>query len=89
MIDPSEEPSPLPFGLPPFGEITPEHCREALLAGMLQLLRAEPRRKLLAVGHPLPGQAGRRDAAADLLIEPAGRPPVFLMSATSLLISSL
>jgi peptidyl-dipeptidase Dcp len=27
-------PSPLPFGLPPFGDITPEHCREALLAGM-------------------------------------------------------
>ncbi|SDF26500.1 peptidyl-dipeptidase Dcp Metallo peptidase. MEROPS family M03A [Blastococcus aurantiacus] len=27
-------PSPLPFGLPAFGDITPEHCREALLAGM-------------------------------------------------------
>ncbi len=27
-------PSSLPFGLPPFDEITPEHCREALLAGM-------------------------------------------------------
>jgi peptidyl-dipeptidase Dcp len=27
-------PSPLPFGLPPFADITPEHCREALLAGM-------------------------------------------------------
>ncbi|RBY78110.1 M3 family peptidase [Blastococcus sp. TF02-09] len=27
-------PSPLPFGLPPFDDITPEHCREALLAGM-------------------------------------------------------
>ena len=29
-------PSPLPFGLPPFGDITPEHCREALLAGMAE-----------------------------------------------------
>ncbi|MDT0275684.1 M3 family metallopeptidase [Blastococcus goldschmidtiae] len=28
--------SPLPYGLPPFGEITPEHCREALLAGMAE-----------------------------------------------------
>jgi peptidyl-dipeptidase Dcp len=26
--------SPLPFGLPPFADITPEHCHEALLAGM-------------------------------------------------------
>lgn len=32
--NPLSAPSPLPFGLPPFGEITPEHCREALLAGM-------------------------------------------------------
>ncbi len=32
--NPLLRPSPLPFGLPPFGEITPEHCREALLAGM-------------------------------------------------------
>ncbi|MBJ7453134.1 MAG: M3 family metallopeptidase [Blastococcus sp.] len=29
-------PSPLPFGLPPFGDITPEHCHEALLAGMAE-----------------------------------------------------
>ena len=29
-------PSPLPFGLPPFGDITPEHCRDALLAGMAE-----------------------------------------------------
>src|SRR3712207_3126504 len=29
-------PSPLPFGLPQFEEITPEHCREALLAGMTE-----------------------------------------------------
>jgi peptidyl-dipeptidase Dcp len=28
--------SPLPFGLPPFGDIVPEHCREALLAGMAE-----------------------------------------------------
>src|SRR3712207_2776206 len=26
--------SALPFRLPPFADITPEHCREALLAGM-------------------------------------------------------
>jgi peptidyl-dipeptidase Dcp len=26
--------SALPYRLPPFGDITPEHCREALLAGM-------------------------------------------------------
>ncbi|MGY2127684.1 M3 family metallopeptidase [Blastococcus sp. SYSU DS0617] len=32
--NPLFRPSPLPFGLPPFGEITPEHCREALVAGM-------------------------------------------------------
>ncbi len=32
--NPLFQPSTLPFGLPPFGEITPEHCREALLAGM-------------------------------------------------------
>jgi peptidyl-dipeptidase Dcp len=28
--------SDLPFELPPFGEITVEHCREALLAGMAE-----------------------------------------------------
>src|SRR4051794_12798495 len=27
-------PSPLPFGLPAFADITLEHCREAMLAGM-------------------------------------------------------
>jgi peptidyl-dipeptidase Dcp len=36
--------SPLPFGLPPFAEITPEHCREALLAGM-----AEQRAEVAAI----------------------------------------
>jgi peptidyl-dipeptidase Dcp len=34
--NPLFRPSPLPFGLPPFGEISPEHCREALLAGMAE-----------------------------------------------------
>ncbi|HZB19442.1 MAG TPA: M3 family metallopeptidase [Blastococcus sp.] len=28
--------SELPFRLPPFGDISPEHCREALLAGMTE-----------------------------------------------------
>jgi peptidyl-dipeptidase Dcp len=28
--------SELPYGLPRFGDITPEHCREALLAGMAE-----------------------------------------------------
>ncbi|SMO60369.1 peptidyl-dipeptidase Dcp [Geodermatophilus aquaeductus] len=36
--------SPLPFGLPPFGDITLEHCREAVLAGM-----AEQRAELGAI----------------------------------------
>ncbi|MDP9459770.1 MAG: M3 family metallopeptidase [Actinomycetota bacterium] len=34
--NPLRHPSPLPFELPPFAEITPEHCREALLAGMAE-----------------------------------------------------
>ena len=34
--NPLFEPSALPYGLPPFGEITPEHCHEALLAGMAE-----------------------------------------------------
>jgi peptidyl-dipeptidase Dcp len=34
--NPLARPSALPFELPPFGEITPEHCREALLAGMAE-----------------------------------------------------
>ena len=34
--NPLLRPSPLPFGLPPFGAIDPEHCREALLAGMAE-----------------------------------------------------
>lgn len=33
-VNPLFAPSELPFGLPPFGDITPEHCREALLEGM-------------------------------------------------------
>lgn len=37
-------PSPLPFGLPQFAEITSEHCREALLAGM-----AEQRAEVAAI----------------------------------------
>jgi peptidyl-dipeptidase Dcp len=32
--NPLRDASALPFGLPPFDDITPEHCREALLAGM-------------------------------------------------------
>lgn len=34
--NPLLEPSPLPFGLPPFADITLEHCREAVLAGMVE-----------------------------------------------------
>jgi peptidyl-dipeptidase Dcp len=34
--NPLLSPSPLPFELPPFGAITHEHCREALLAGMAE-----------------------------------------------------
>ncbi len=37
-------PSPLPYALPPFGDITPEHCHEALLAGM-----AEQRAEVAAI----------------------------------------
>jgi peptidyl-dipeptidase Dcp len=44
------EPSPLPYELPPFADITLEHCREALLAGM-----AEQRAEVDAiVGSPEP-----------------------------------
>src|SRR3954468_9783253 len=32
--NPLFEPSSLPFELPPFADITLEHCREAILAGM-------------------------------------------------------
>jgi peptidyl-dipeptidase Dcp len=42
--NPLSEASVLPFGLPPFANITPEHCREALLAGM-----AEQRAEVAAV----------------------------------------
>src|SRR5215218_3648416 len=34
--NPLRSESPLPFALPPFGDITPEHCLEALLAGMAE-----------------------------------------------------
>ena len=42
--NPLSAPSALPFALPPFGEITAEHCREALLAGM-----AEQRAEIAAI----------------------------------------
>ncbi len=42
--NPLSAPSALPFALPPFGEITAEHCREALLAGM-----AEQRAEVAAI----------------------------------------
>jgi peptidyl-dipeptidase Dcp len=42
--NPMSAPSALPFALPPFGEITAEHCREALLAGM-----AEQRAEVAAI----------------------------------------
>jgi peptidyl-dipeptidase Dcp len=42
--NPLGERSELPYGLPPFDLITPEHCREALLAGM-----AEHRAELAAI----------------------------------------
>ena len=46
--------SPLPYRLPPFAEITLEHCREAVLAGM-----AEQRAELDAVtGSPRPPTFG-------------------------------
>src|SRR5919202_3097184 len=34
--NPLLSPSPLPFELPPFADLTLEHCREALLAGMAE-----------------------------------------------------
>ena len=34
--NPLRQVSPLPFELPPFADLTPEHCREALLAGMAE-----------------------------------------------------
>ena len=34
--NPLLEPSPLPFELPPFADITLEHCREAIVAGMAE-----------------------------------------------------
>ena len=42
--NPLLEPSPLPFALPPFADITLEHCREAMLAGM-----AEQRAEVAAI----------------------------------------
>ena len=42
--NPLREFSALPFGLPPFADITEEHCREALLAGM-----AEQRAEVAAI----------------------------------------
>ncbi|MGY1723112.1 M3 family metallopeptidase [Blastococcus sp. SYSU DS0533] len=42
--NPLASPSGLPFRLPPFADITLEHCREALLAGM-----AEQRREVAAL----------------------------------------
>src|SRR5688500_13580159 len=42
--NPLNQPSVLPFGLPPFADISPEHCREALLAGM-----AEQRAEVAAI----------------------------------------
>jgi peptidyl-dipeptidase Dcp len=46
--NPLLESSPLPFGLPPFADITLEHCREAVLAGM-----AEQRAEVAAItGSP-------------------------------------
>jgi peptidyl-dipeptidase Dcp len=35
-VNPLGEASPLPFQLPPFAEVTEEHCREALLVGMAE-----------------------------------------------------
>ncbi|MGY1745717.1 M3 family metallopeptidase [Blastococcus sp. SYSU D00695] len=42
--NPLEQSSPLPFELPPFADITLEHCREAVLAGM-----AEQRAEVAAI----------------------------------------
>src|SRR5690348_6026070 len=42
--NPLRDASPLPFALPPFGEIGAEHLREALLAGM-----AEQRAEVAAI----------------------------------------
>ena len=48
--NPLLSPSPLPFELPPFADLTLEHCREALLAGMAEQ-RAEVA-ALLASAEP-------------------------------------
>ena len=37
--NPLFEISPLPFELPPFADITLEHCREAILDGMVPMRR--------------------------------------------------
>ena len=62
--NPLREPSPLPFGLPPFADITPEHCREALLAGM-----AEQRAEVAAIV----GSAERADASRTRSSRSSGR----------------
>ncbi len=49
--NPLLEPSPLPLQLPPFAEITLEHCREAMLAGMAEQ-RAEVAAIVASPGPP-------------------------------------
>jgi peptidyl-dipeptidase Dcp len=49
--NPLAAPSPLPYQLPPFTDITPEHVREALLAGMAEQ-RAEVAALVADPGEP-------------------------------------
>src|SRR5215213_4609728 len=59
--NPLYKPSRLPFGLPPFADITPEHCREGLLAGM-----TEQRAEVVAiVGSPEPATFGNTVVALE------------------------
>ena len=59
--NPLREFSALPFGLPPFADITEEHCREALLAGMAEQ-RAE------VAGRPRKTTGKKASAKNDLAL---------------------
>src|SRR3712207_7948173 len=67
--NPLLEPSALPLQLPPFADITLEHCREAVLAGM-----AEQRAQVAAlVASPQP-PSFENTAAAPARAGPSYRP---------------
>ena len=84
--NPLSRPSQLPFGLPPFGDITPEHSREALLAGM-----AEQRAEVAAIvatprAADLREHRGRARAvgcAADPRVERVRQPDVLGLHAAA------